>query len=152
MKGSKFLSALAIVVLAAIAALGAGSAAAAQKPAARAINPAGARLMIVHVQKGCHLWSNGARQAATLSLKLRPGGTLTVSNVDVDMHQLVQLGGPKVSLPGPLMMGVARAIHFSRPGVYRFQTKVVQVEGMGEMMNVETTGPDHVLRLTVLVA
>jgi len=152
MKGSKFLGILAVVALAAIAALGAGSAAAAQKPGAQAINPAGARLMIVHLQKGCHTWSNGARQAETMFLKLRPGGTLTVSNVDVDMHQLVQLGGPKVSLPGPLMMGVARLIHFGKPGVYRFKTKVVEVEGMDQAMNVETTGPDHVLKLTVLVA
>ena len=152
MKNSKFLGTLAMVVLAATAALASGTAVAAQKPATRAINPAGARLMIVHVQKGCHLWSNGARQAATMSLKLRPGGTLTVSNVDVDMHQLVQLGGPKVWLPGPLMMGVARTIHFTKPGVYRFKTKVVEVEGMDEMMTVETIGPDNVLKLTVLVA
>ena len=150
MKSRMLIGALATLALSAIAA--AGAATAGTKPAAQATAPASARLMIVHLQTGCHLWSNGRRQAETMSLRLRPGGRLTVLNADVDMHQLVQLGGPRVALPGPLMMSVSRTIRFDRPGVYRFRTKVVEVEGMDEMMDVETEGPDHVLRLTVLVA
>ena len=150
MKSRMLMGAIAILTLPAIAAVGAATAG--TKPAAQAIAPASARLMIVHVQTGCHLWSNGRRQAETMSLRLRPGGKLTVFNADVDMHQLVQLGGPRVALPGPLMMSVSRTIRFDRPGLYRFKTRVVEVEGMDEMMKVETVGPDHFLRLTVLVA
>ena len=147
MKRTRLIATVSAFVVAAAA--GAGSAA--KLPQAGAIAPASARLAIVHVQKGCHLWSNGRIQAATMSLRLRPGGALTVVNNDVDVHQLVQLSGFRVSLPGPLMMTVARTIRFQRAGVYVFKTKVVEMEGMNDMMQVETVGPDHVLRLVVTV-
>ena len=148
MKRTRLIAAGAALVVAAAA----GTSSAARLPQAAKIAPASARLTIVHLQKGCHNWSNGTIQAATMSLRLRPGGTLTVVNNDVDIHRLVQLSGLRVSLPGPLMMTVARTIRFPRAGVYVFKTKVVELEGMDDMMQVKTDGPDHALRLVVTVA
>jgi hypothetical protein len=106
------------------------------------------QLRIVHVQKGCHLWSYGTKAAATMQLTLRRGATLTIVNNDVDMHRLVQLAGPKIGSGSPMLMMHPTRIRFVHAGVYRFTTKPSEMPGMSE---VETTGPDHVLRLTVRV-
>ena len=148
MKRTRLIAAVSALVVAAAA----GTGSAARLPQAGTIAPASARLTIVHVQKGCHLWSNGKIQAATMSLRLRTGGTLTVVNNDVDVHKLVQLSGLRLLLPGPLMMTVGRTIRFPHAGVYVFKTKVVEMAGMDDMMQVETDGPDNVLRLVVTVA
>jgi plastocyanin len=112
---------------------------------AAAKNP---QLWIVHVQKGCHVWSNGTQQAATMQLALRRGTTLTIVNQDIDMHQLVQLAGPRLAVAGKVLMMHPVLIRFTKAGVYRFTTKPREMAGMPDA---KTTGPDNILRLTVRV-
>ena len=108
------------------------------------------QLTIIHVQKGCHVWSTGATRMATLRLTMKPGQVLRITNQDVDMHRMVELAGPAMmALGGPMRQGQVDSIKFTEPGVYRFDTRVSAMKGMPE---VETTGPDNVLRLTVTVA
>lgn len=104
------------------------------------------KLSIVHVQSGCHTWSTGKMQPPQFSLTLRRGDRLSVGNVDVDAHKLVQVAGPKLRFAGMMMTGHGTAITFSKAGLYRFKTVVVEMAGMPE---VKTTGPDHNLILTV---
>jgi hypothetical protein len=104
------------------------------------------QVSIVHVVKGCHVWSAGTQKSAGMTVTLNHGGSLTVVNQDLDMHRLVQFAGPKVA-SGPFMMMNQRVVlRFPKTGVYRFHTKVADMRGMPEA---ETMGPDNVLVLTV---
>jgi len=107
------------------------------------------QLTIIHVQKGCHVWSNGTAQMATMRLTMKPGQMLRIMNQDLDMHRMMQLSGPAMMLGGPMKQGQAQSLSFTKPGTYRFDTKVLPMKGMPE---VETTGPDNTLKLTVTVA
>ena len=116
-----------------------------------AVGTAGApvRLTIVHVQTGCHVWSDGKRQAASMRLSLRRGARLAILDRDIDAHQLVQLSGPRLSLGGPMMMNHGTTVVFRQAGVYRLTTRTIEMPGMPE---IKTIGPDNTLRLTVKVA
>lgn len=107
-----------------------------------------AKLVIQHVQKGCHVWSYNHRQAASMRLSLKHGAQLRIVDQDVDPHGLVQLAGPKIAFRPNLMMGQSLLLVFKQPAVYRFKTRVIE---MGSMEEVETIGPDNKLRLTVVV-
>jgi hypothetical protein len=111
--------------------------------------PAGSTLNIVHVQRGCHVWSNGTKSGATMQMMLAAGGTLRVTDEDVDPHKLIQVAGPKVMLGKAMMTGDVAQISFPTKGVYRFTTKTLEMPGMAE---VKTIGPDNHLMLTVNVA
>jgi len=117
--------------------------------AASASSQRAVKLMIVHVQSGCHTWSTARMQPPALTLSLRRGDRLNVGNVDVDAHRLVQSFGPKLRFAGMMMTGGRTAVTFSKAGVYRFKTIVVEMKGMPE---VKTNGPDHNLLLTVRVS
>ena len=106
------------------------------------------KLTIQHVQKGCHVWSNGSQRAASMRLNLRQGAHLLLLDQDIDPHGLVQIAGPKVSFRGHMMMGQSQTISLAKAGLYRFKTKVIE---MGPMMEVKTIGPDNTLRLTISV-
>jgi plastocyanin len=117
---------------------------------APAATSAADQLTIVHVQKGCHVWSKGAMQMASMRLVIEPGQMLRIMNQDVDMHRLIELAGPQhMLLGGPMKQGQTDAIRFTTPGVYRFGTKVSPMKGMPPM---PTIGPDNTLRLTVTVS
>lgn len=104
------------------------------------------RIAIVHVTKGCHVWSMGKQRSASVAVTLKHGASLTVTNQDLDMHRLVQVAGPKVR-SGPFMMMNQRVVlTFPKAGVYRFKTRVADMRGMPEA---ETIGPDNKLVLTV---
>lgn len=105
-------------------------------------------LAIQHVLKGCHVWSDGRRQAASMSVRMQRGERLQIIDQDIDPHGLVQVAGPKIAIHGHMMMGQKQTIDFVQPGLYRFRTKVIE---MGMSMNVRTIGPDNTLRLTVSV-
>lgn len=107
-----------------------------------------ARLTLVHVQRGCHLWSNGKETAPGAKVLLHRGERLSVLNQDLDTHQLVRLAGPKVALGPALAMNGKTTIRFAQAGVYRLKTKKVATPGMPE---VETMGTDHVLAAIVVV-
>lgn len=106
------------------------------------------KLTIQHVQKGCHVWSDGSRRAASMRLDLSRGARLRIFDQDIDPHGLVQVAGPKLSFKGHMMMGQSQTITFTKPGLYRLKNKVVE---MGPMMEVKTIGPDNTLHLTVSV-
>ena len=104
---------------------------------------------IVHVQKGCHVWSDAGKQMTTMHLRMHTGQMLDVMNQDVDMHRMMELSGPTMmSLGGPMAQGKTDALTFTKPGTYVFGTKVSSMQGMPE---VATTGPDNHLKLTVTV-
>jgi plastocyanin len=106
------------------------------------------QLTILHVQKGCHVWSNGTAQMATMRLTMKPGQMLQIMNQDVDRHRMMQLAGPAMMLGGPMATGQAESLTFTQPGTYRFDTKSSAMKGMPEAA---TIGPDNTLRLTVVV-
>lgn len=107
------------------------------------------KLAIQHVLEGCHVWSDGGRQAATMSLTLKRGTRLTITDMDIDPHQLLQTAGPRLGLHGHMMMGGIDSIVFAQPGRYAFTTRTLE---MGPMMKTKTVGPDNKLRLTVRVS
>ena len=107
-----------------------------------------AKLTIIHVQRGCHVWSTGKRQAEGAKVFLRRGQTLTVLNQDLDVHRLVHLSGPKAALGPALMMNQRTTVRFTKAGVYRLRTQTSEMPGMPEM---KTTGPDNLLPIVVVV-
>src|SRR6266498_192634 len=109
------------------------------------------KLSIQHVQKGCHLWSNGTTMAAMMRLHLKPGQKLSILDQDVDAHQMIEFAGPMhLHMGGPMMMNRGMTLAFMKKGVYRLGTKTVEMAGGG--MEVKTLGPDNHVRLVVTVA
>jgi hypothetical protein len=109
------------------------------------------KLTIQHVQRGCHVWSNGKTTGAMMRLHLRPGQKLSIMDNDVDPHQMMELAGPMhLHMGGPMMMNHGETIAFMKKGVYRLGTRTVEMPGGG--MEVKTIGPDNHLRLVVTVA
>ncbi len=106
------------------------------------------RVAIVHVQKGCHVWSVGATRTAKLRLSLHKGASLAVVNQDLDMHKLVQVSGPRTNTGAFMMMNQRVSLRFTKAGIYRFHTRVADMRGMPET---ETIGPDNKLVLTIRV-
>jgi hypothetical protein len=124
--------------------------------AANARAPRAGSLVIHHQTQGCHAWSyDNGRFLASQSITLGRGAKLTITDADVMSHALVELSGPRVQTTGGMtgmtgMMGrkaPTMTVTFSRAGTYRFRTHA----GEDYMAGVKTTGPDNVLRLTVVV-
>ena len=113
-----------------------------------AAGPAPERVTIVHVKKGCHLWSVGALKTAKLGLTLQRGDQLRIVNQDLDMHELVQTSGPATSTGGFMVMNQHMLLRFPKSGLYRFHTRIADMRGMPEA---KTIGPDNQLVLTVRV-
>ncbi|HET6864720.1 MAG TPA: hypothetical protein VFH80_02315 [Solirubrobacteraceae bacterium] len=126
------------------------TAAAAQGPSMGSA-PAEVRLAIQHVQKGCHVWSNGTTTAAaTMRLHLKQGQKLVLSDMDVDAHQLIELSGPlRIATGAPLTMGHGITLTFTKKGAYLLGTRTVQMPGAA--MDVKTIGADNHLRLMLSV-
>ena len=111
---------------------------------------AATKLTIQHVQKGCHVWSNGTTSGAMMQLHLKPGQKLSIVDMDVDAHQMMEFAGPaRLHMGGPMMMSHSRTISFTARGLYRIGTKTVEMPGA---MDAKTIGPDNNLRLVVTVA
>jgi plastocyanin len=123
-----------------------------QSEMAGAASAAGASrsVMIVHVQRGCHVWSTaGAGQTPALRLVVKPGTTLAVRNMDVDNHALREVAGPMMRFDRmPLRMNAATSLTFAKAGTYRFTTRTSD----GAMGAMPTSGPDNHLRMTVVVS
>ena len=108
------------------------------------------RLTIQHVQRGCHVWSNGKRTGAMMRLHLKQGQTLSIMDMDVDAHKMMQFAGPMHMRIGAAMMTThGMQMTFTKKGIYRFGTRTVEMAGMSD---VKTVGPDNKLRLMVTVA
>jgi hypothetical protein len=107
-------------------------------------------LTILHVQRGCHVWSNGKTTGAMMRLHLKRGQTLSIMDMDVDAHKMMQFSGPMhMQMGGPMMTTHGMKMTFTKKGIYRFGTKTVAMAGMTD---VKTIGPDNKLRLVVTVA
>jgi hypothetical protein len=108
-------------------------------------------LTIQHVMKGCHVWSDGKTTGPTMRLHLSAGQKLSIMDMDVDAHQMLQFAGPMHLRMGRAMRtNHGMTLAFMKKGVYRLGTKTVEMPGM--TMNVKTIGPDNNLRLVVTVA
>jgi plastocyanin len=145
-----------VFVIALIAAGGASS----------AVSAKSASVVIRHQLHGCHSWSvNGGAFKASQAITLQRGGTITVRNLDVMPHKLVETSGPALTItrisagsgmglkgafPPAMLgrMGSTAKLTFAKPGVYRLTTK----PGEDYMKGIQTVGEDNVLRLTVTVA
>src|SRR5512133_2457277 len=107
-------------------------------------------LTIQHVQRGCHVWSNGKTTGAMMRLHLKQGQTLSIMDMDVDAHKMMQFAGPThMQMGDPMMTAHGMKMTFTKKGIYRFGTRTVEMAGMTE---VKTIGPDNKLRLVVTVA
>lgn len=107
-------------------------------------------LTIQHVQRGCHVWSNGKTTGAMMRLHLKQGQTLSIMDMDVDAHKMMQFAGPThMQMGGPMMTSHGMKMTFTKKGIYRFGTRTVEMAGMTD---VKTIGPDNKLRLVVTVA
>lgn len=113
-------------------------------------SPRTVSLTIQHVQRGCHVWSNGKTTGAMMRLHLRKGQTLSIMDMDVDAHRMMQFAGPMhMRMGGPMMATQQMKMTFTKRGIYRFGTRTVEMAGMAD---VKTIGPDNKLRLVVTVA
>jgi plastocyanin len=116
-------------------------------------SPGHASLLIRHQVHGCHAWSvNGSAFAASQSITLRRGSTLSLTNNDVMPHKLVLTSGPALTIAHPMLnhMGTSLKVTLTRPGTYHFTTK--PGEDYPAMSGMKTTGEDNVLKLTVVVS
>ena len=108
-----------------------------------------AKLTILHVQKGCHVWSRGkSKPAPGAKVTLRRGQRLTIVNQDLDAHKLLRLKGPRISLGKKLGFNDRVTLRFTRAGVYKLRTKKIEIPGQPEF---STTGVDYILALVVVV-
>lgn len=107
-------------------------------------------MSIVHVVRGCHVWSLGARRlapAARIDVKV---GTRLKLRIDCPMDfDVTQVAGPKLALGGRrFYTGSTRVIVFRTPGVYTLVARNVQTS---DEVGLETLGEDNAPRLTIRV-
>ncbi len=116
--------------------------------------PKAAKILIRHQARGCHTWSvDGSAFRAAQSLRLAPGGTITIVNNDVMPQQLFKKSGPAVRYLGnPAMNHMSASVNvvFPKAGVYVFATKAG--EDYPAFKSLKTIGEDNVLTLKVTVA
>jgi hypothetical protein len=132
--------------------------------------PNGAKLLIHHQQRGCHAWSlNGGPFIVQQSLRLARGGSLTVTNDDLMVQELVKTHGPAVNtqlvkmgsmnmgakmhmgMAGPYAMahmGATVKVTFPRVGTYRFRL----MDRGDYYTGIKTVGPDNKPTLSVVVS
>jgi hypothetical protein len=133
---------------------------------ATAASPSSAKLLIRHQVHGCHSWSlNGGTYQASQTVKLKPSGTVLITNTDLMPHFLIKLSGgavvEKLVNPGNESVGKLKApygagvmphmtstlkVTFPKAGIYTFRTKTG-----ADYTKLETTGRDNRLTLKVIV-
>jgi plastocyanin len=116
--------------------------------------PAGssATITIRHQMRGCHSWSfNSGLFKPSLSVSVKSGTVLKITNNDVMPHKLVQTAGSKLRLVHPNLtkMGSSATVTLAQKGVYRFTTKPGEDYAWASSM--KTVGEDNVLRMIVRV-
>jgi hypothetical protein len=105
---------------------------------------------IVHVVRGCHVWSLGARRLGPVARIDVKAGTRLKLRIDCPMDfDLTQVAGPKLALGDRrFYTGSTRVIVFRKVGVYKLVAKNVQTS---DEVGLETLGEDNVPRLTIRV-
>jgi hypothetical protein len=108
------------------------------------------QLAIVHTVRGCHVWQSAAHNVGAMtSVRVAPGGKVTVRISCPMDFTLEQVSGPRLALGDPtLHTGTQRTFRFAARGVYVLRATNIQ---SSEQMGMQTLGPDNVLRLTVTV-
>jgi plastocyanin len=109
-------------------------------------------IAIRHQMRGCHSWSfNSGPFKSSLSVSVRTGTVLRITNNDVMPHKLVQTAGLKLRLAHPNMskMASSATVTLAQKGVYRFTTKPGEDYAWAGSM--KTVGEDNVLHLIVRV-
>jgi hypothetical protein len=131
--------------------------------------PQAATLVIHHQVRGCHAWSlNGGPFIVRQVVTLGRGGSLTVTNNDLMVQELVKTSGPAVkqkllghmsNMPvgmhmggkaGPYAMahpGAMLRVTFPKAGVYQFKL----VDRGDYFKGIKTIGPDNKPTLKVIV-
>lgn len=129
--------------------------------------PSSASVVIRHQVRGCHTWSlNGGQYRRMLELRIRRGGSITITNNDPMVHKLVQLAGRAVVMQHPAdhhmtrmgrkhitgrgvmnHMGARLRVTFLRGGLHRFTT-----EDLGDYFELKTSGMHNHLMLVVRVS
>ena len=79
-----------------------------------------------------------------MRIALPLGARLSILDQDLDAHQLVQLAGPRLRMPGPMAMMGRGQVRFTRAGMYRLATKTVELPGQS-MPDAKTIGPQNPL-------
>jgi len=133
-------------ILAGLAVAAAGATVAASAAAAPARS---ASLTIRHQTKGCHTWSlNRGPYKVVQVVRLARGGTMTVTNNDVEVQELVQTAGPPARMITPVMsrIGATARVVFPRRGVYRFRNE----EGKPLVPDLQVMG-ESILKVRVIV-
>jgi hypothetical protein len=107
-------------------------------------------LSIVHVVRGCHVWSTGSKVfGPSTTISVKPGARLKIRASCPMDFDLVQTAGPKLAIGSPrLYTGTIRTLVFRKVGLYKFVAKNVQTS---DEVGLETLGDDNSLRLTVRV-
>jgi plastocyanin len=105
-------------------------------------------LTINHIVQGCHNWTNGTMLSEKAVVTMRPGGKVTIRNLDVDAHKVVQLAGAKIATGARMVMNGTVTLRFAKSGTYRFKTVTSELMNMPMM---KTIGADYRLLLTVRV-
>jgi hypothetical protein len=146
------------------------SLAAALAAGASAGAPTSAKLVIHHQVRGCHSWSlNGGPNIVHQVASLAHGGSLTVTNNDLMVQELVKTSGPTVKMKlvkqgsmnmgakmhmgkaGPYAMahmGAMLKVTFSQAGTYHFNL----MDRGDYYKGIKTVGPDNKPTLTVKVS
>lgn len=149
---------------------------------ALASSPSTGVMLIRHQTQGCHAWSvSGGPFAASQTVLMSRGGSLTVQNYDVMPHLLVHTGGPAakiVNVKGSMMGSAAGATMggngmgmsvkvgtTAKAGLMNYMGATTKVTfpksgtytfttkpGEDYMTGIKTTGEDNVLKVTVVVA
>ena len=136
---------------------------------ALAAQPKTAALLIHHQVHGCHAWSlNGGPFIVQQSVRLTRGGSLTVTNNDLMVQELVKTSGPAVHMQltkmgmgmgatmhmgqaGPYAMahmGATLKVTFPQAGTYRFKL----MDRGDYYKGIKTIGPDNKPTLAVVVS
>jgi hypothetical protein len=105
---------------------------------------------IVHVVRGCHVWSTASKTVGpSPTILLKPGTRLKIRASCPMDFDLTQTAGPKLALGGTrLYTGTIRTLVFRKPGVYKLMAMNVQTS---DEVDLETLGEDNSLKLTVRV-
>jgi plastocyanin len=112
----------------------------------------GATITIRHQMHGCHSWSfDSGPFKPSLSVTVKAGTVLKITNNDVMPHKLVQTAGLKLRIAHPNMrkMASSASVKLAQKGIYRFTTKPGEDYAWAGSM--KTVGEDNVLRLMVQV-
>ena len=108
------------------------------------------KLQIVHVAQGCHAFALGDVQTPAMTLQVRRGQTVDLTNLDVDNQRMMKVAGPRTSMPDGMMKmaGGEMAMTFSQAGTYRFRFTQPPMPGAADEGD-DASNPDNDLTLSV---